>query len=358
MQMNMQNMILWRRFFSGLAYTAMQSVFFVYLQHYKGFESAQIAAAFSLLVFTSQAMALPAGYLGDRFGRTLIMTLGCLLDALGYVFLVGSEQYASMMLATFCFGFGSTLFSTNARAYMISHAEGDNYSSKTMAQGKFLKISSLASMAAPLLALPFIHFNHADWLIWTSCGIELAMLLFMLRTVPKSDLRYANSTLKWQDIKAVLGKRFIFAHFLLFIPLGLGSSFYIIFPYVFTNMLDHSELIPIAFFINNLIGVLLQARFSRKINFGVGKLLFLAPALTILLIVPWFLTLSTISILTAFSYLILFALISLFTSTALANLLVRVDHGQHQGVLFGMSKLILSLTTALVMNIVPYIFLV
>lgn len=356
--MNMQTMILWRRFFSGLAYTAMQSVFFVYLQHYKGFDSAQIAAAFSLLVFTSQAMALPAGYLGDRFGRTLIMTIGCLLDALGYIFLLGSEQYGSMMLATFCFGFGSTLFSTNARAFMISNSEVNDYSSKTLAQGKFLKISSLASMIAPLFALPFIHFQHADWLIWTSCGIELMMLLFMLKVMPKSDLCYVGKPIRWIDIKAILGRRFIFAHFLLFIPLGLGSSFYVIFPYVFTNMLDLSELIPVAFFINNLCGVLLQAQFSKKINLGVAKLLFIAPILIITMVIAWFMTLNYISVATVFIYLVIFALVSLFTSTALANFLVRVERAEHQGVLFGLSKLILSLTTAGVMNIVPYVFLV
>lgn len=356
--MNMQGMILWRRFFSGLAYTAMQSVFFIYLQHYKGFESAQIATAFSVLVFTSQAMALPAGYLGDRYGRTLIMTLGCLLDSLAYIFLLGSEQYGSMMLATFCFGFGSTLFSTNARAFMISNTENDNYSSKTQAQGKFLKISSLASMTAPLLALPFIHYQHADWLIWTSCAIELTMLLFMLKVVPKSDLRYASEPIRWADIKAVLSKRFIFAHILLFIPLGLGSSFYVIFPYIFTNMLDNNELIPIAFFLNNLIGVLLQSSLSKKVNFGVSKLVFISPFLLILLVVSWFMALNHISVITAFIYLVIFALVSLFTSTALANLLVRVEKAGRQGLLFGMSKLILSMTTALIMNIVPYIFLV
>lgn len=357
--MSMQKMILWRRFFSGLAYTAMQSVFFVYLQHYKGFESAQIATAFSLLVFTSQAMALPAGFLGDRYGRMLIMTLGCALDALGYVLLIGSERYGAMMLATFCFGFGSTLFSTNARAYMISNANGDSYASKTYAQGRFLRISSLASMVAPLFALPFIHYHHADWLIWTTCGIELVMLLVMLKMIPKSEVCRANRVqFRWREIKSVLGKRFVFAHLLLFIPLGLGSAFYVIFPYVFTNLLDYGELIPIAFFFNNLIGVLLQQRFSRRINLGVSKLIFIAPFLTMLMIVPWFLTLNYISIFTAFGYLVVFALISLFTSTAMANLLVKVEKGQNQGMMFGMSKMILSLTTAAVMNAIPYIFLV
>lgn len=355
--MNMQNVILWRRFFSGLAYTAMQSVFFIYLQHYKGFESSQIASAFSLLVFTSQAFSLFAGSWGDRFGRSFVMTIGCLLDTLGYLLLLGSDSYPVMLLATFCFGFGSTLFATNARAYMISSVE-NHYSAKTHAQGKFLKISSLASMVAPLLSMPFIHYQKADWLIWTSCAIEVAMLLFMLKVMTWDKCTFRFEPFDFHQIRSVISKRFIFAHLLLFIPLGLASSFYVIFPYVFTNMLDQGELIPIAFFLNNLIGFLFQARFSKEVNFGVSKVLFIAPMLIVALIVPWFFVLSKISVITAFVYLIIFALISLFSSTTLANLMVRFDHGQNQGVMFGLSKLILSLTTAVVMNVVPYIFLV
>lgn len=37
--MEIQKVILWRRFFSGLAYTAMQSVFFIYLTKYKGVDT-------------------------------------------------------------------------------------------------------------------------------------------------------------------------------------------------------------------------------------------------------------------------------------------------------------------------------
>lgn len=56
--MEIQTVILWRRFFSRLAYTAMQSVFFIYLTKYKGFDTTQITSAFSLLVFTSPAFSL------------------------------------------------------------------------------------------------------------------------------------------------------------------------------------------------------------------------------------------------------------------------------------------------------------
>lgn len=83
---------------------AMQSVFFIYLQFYKGFETSQIATAFSLLVFTSQAFSLFAGSWGDSFGRYPIMMLGCLLDALAYILLLTTKNYPLLLLATFSSG--------------------------------------------------------------------------------------------------------------------------------------------------------------------------------------------------------------------------------------------------------------
>lgn len=357
--MDTQDMILWRRFFSGLAYTAMQSVFFVYLQYYKGFEADQITTAFSLLVFASQAFSLFTGSWGDRFGRSWIMLLGCILDAIAYILLLTTHSYPFLLLATLCFGLGSTLFSTNARAFLLTHAH-DNYASKAKAQGRFLRISSLASMVAPLLSLPFIYYRKAEWLIWLSCAIELTMVLVMAKTLSfKAECEsLQGGRFKFSQLKAVLTKRFIFVHLLLFIPLGLGTAFYVIFPYIFTNLLDCQPMVSIAFFINNLIAVLLQAYFSRHINVGVAKLVFIAPLLIILMFLPWFYSLQYLSFITAFIYLGIFAVISLFANTALANMLVKLDKGENQGLMFGASKMILAITTTGVMNALPYVFLV
>ncbi|VEI47907.1 transporter permease [Actinobacillus equuli] len=35
----------------------------------------------------------------------------------------------------------------------------------------------MASMVAPLVSIPFIHYQKAEWLIWCSCAIEVTMLL-------------------------------------------------------------------------------------------------------------------------------------------------------------------------------------
>lgn len=355
--MNVQNVILWRRFFSGLAYAAMQSVFFIYLQQHKGFDPAKIACAFSLLVFASQAFSLFAGSWGDRFGRSLVMMVGCLMDAIAYVVLLLSDDYKLLFLATFLFGLGSTLFSTNARVFLLSTAD-DEYAAKTQAQGRFLRVASMASMIAPLLSLPFIYHQKAEWLIWCSCAIEISMLIFMLLAFPRNQCcNFKFERFSFRQFKGVLTKNFVLAHFLLFIPLGMASAFYVIFPYIFTNLLDHKELVPIAFFVNNLIAVLLQAPFSSHINLRVNRLSYIAPMLTLLLVLPWFYVMEHISLVSAFAYLVIFALIGLFANTALANLLVRFDTGKNQGVMFGMSKLILSITTAGMMNVIPFLFM-
>ena len=74
--MNLQKLLLTRRFFSTLAFFSMQTVFFIYLQG-KGLSNSEIAFSLSLLFFCNQALAILAGIWGDRFGLAKMMLLGC-----------------------------------------------------------------------------------------------------------------------------------------------------------------------------------------------------------------------------------------------------------------------------------------
>lgn len=147
------------------------------------------------------------------------MMLGYLLDSLAYIILLTTDHYGLLLVSTAFFGLGSTLFSTNARAFLLSSAQ-DNYASKTKAQGTFLKISSLASMVAPLIAILFIRYRQAEWLIWCSAAIEIAMFIFMCFSMPKRSTHFKFTPFRLSQFKEVLHKRFIFVHLLLFIPLG------------------------------------------------------------------------------------------------------------------------------------------
>lgn len=354
--MSLQTLLLWRRFISTLAFFSMQTVFFVYLQQ-KGLSNGQIAFSLSLLFFCSQALAIVAGVLGDRFGLAKIMLLGCVLDVLAYVFFLSASDYFVLLLATVCFGLGSCLFATNARACLLALA-GDEYAAKTRLQGKFLKVTSLSSMAAPLLAIPFIKFEQIEWLIWCCFVLEAALFFFMAK--PFYQMESVNSLVKfrWGQIREIITKEFLAVHLFLLVPISVAMSFFVIFPYLFDNKLHAPEQIPVALFINGLMTVGLQSTFSKHINLSLRQLRWLSPVLAVGMIAPWFLTLHFLSFASAYLYLVIFTLIEVYVLTAMANQLVKFDNGKNRGFIFGASRLLQSITTMGIMNLIPYWFLV
>ena len=293
--MNLQKLLLTRRFFSTLAFFSMQTVFFIYLQG-KGLSNSEIAFSLSLLFFCNQALAILAGIWGDRFGLAKMMLLGCFLDVIAYIFFLSADNYILLLIATTCFGLGSCLFGTNAKACLLVLA-GEEYKEKTRLQGKYLKVTSMSSMFAPLLVIPFIKYNHIEWLIWVCFAMEA--VLFALMVKPFYQIQTLQTLVKFRfvQIKEIITKEFLLVHLMLFIPLSIATSFFVIFPFLFDNKLGMPEHSPIALFVNGLLTVSLQSYFSRKINLTIKQTLWVAPILAVGIILPWFITLKYISVL-------------------------------------------------------------
>ena len=139
----------------------MQTVFFIYLQG-KGLSNSEIAF-YALVAFLLQpSISDFSWYLGRSFWTGQMMLLGCFLDVIAYIFFLSADNYILLLIATTCFGLGSCLFGTNAKACLLVLA-GEEYKEKTRLQGKYLKVSSMSSMFAPLLVIPFIKYNHIEW---------------------------------------------------------------------------------------------------------------------------------------------------------------------------------------------------
>ena len=68
-------------------------------------------------------------------------------------------------------------------------------------------------------------------------------------------------------------------------------------------------------------------------------------------------TLKYISVVSAYIYLVIFTVIEVYALTAMANLLVKFDNGTNRGFIFGVARLLLSIATVIVMNLVPHLFL-
>ena len=353
--MNLQKLLLTRRFFSTLAFFSVQTVFLIYLQS-KGLSNSEIAFSLSLLFFSNQALSILAGIWGDRYGLAKMMLLGCFLDVIAYVFFLAADNYLLLLIATTCFGLGSCLFGTNAKACLLVLA-GDEYKEKTRLQGKYLKVTSMSSMFTPLLVIPFIKYEHIDLLIWVCFSMEA--VLFALMVKPFYQIQTLQTLIKFRftQIKEIITKEFLMVHLMLFFFFFFASSFFFIFPFFFNNKLGMPEHSPIALFSNGLLTVLLQSYFSRKINLTIKQAAWVAPLLAIGIIVPWFITLRYLSVFSAYAYLVIFTVIEVYALTAMANLLVKFDNGTNRGFIFGASRLLLSIATVIVMTLVPYLFL-
>jgi len=224
--MNLQKLLLTRRFFSTLAFFSVQTVFLIYLQS-KGLSNSEIAFSLSLLFFSNQALSILAGIWGDRYGLAKMMLLGCFLDVIAYIFFLAADNYLLLLIATTCFGLGSCLFGTNAKACLLVLA-GDEYKEKTRLQGKYLKVTSMSSMFAPLLVIPFIKYEHINLLIWVCFSMEA--VLFALMVKPFYQIQTLQTLVKFRftQIKEIITKEFLMVHLMLFLPLAIASSFFVI----------------------------------------------------------------------------------------------------------------------------------
>ena len=184
--------------------------------------------------------------------------------------------------------------------------------------------------------------------------------VFSLYSSPANTSKQALALVKFRftQIKEIITKEFLMVHLMLFLPLAIASSFFVIFPFLFNNKLGMPEHSPIALFGNGLLTVLLQSYFSRKINLTIKQTAWVSPLLAIGIIVPWFITLRYLSVFSAYAYLVIFTVIEVYALTAMANLLVKVDNGTNRGFIFGASRLLLSISTVGVMNLIPVLFLV
>ena len=151
-------------------------------------------------------------------------------------------------------------------------------------------------------------------------------VLFALMVKPFYQIQTLQTLVKFRftQIKEIITKEFLMVHLMLFLPLAIASSFFVIFPFLFNNKLGMPEHSPIALFGNGLLTVLLQSYFSRKINLTIKQAAWVAPLLAIGIIVPWFITLRYLSVLSAYAYLVIFTVIEVYALTAMANLLVKV----------------------------------
>lgn len=353
MEKAMQNIIIFRRCVSAITYSAFLGVFYLYAQNI-GFSPTLILMLYSILLFSNQASALLAGMFGDKYGVTKLMLIGCVTDVFAYLLLCMTNSEYLVILGMMGIGVGGCLFSTNARAVLIE-LFNDNRQ-RVMAQGRFLRATNLGTLLGSLVALLFIWLHALNVLLVLCLTLEFLLCLLMINRIQflHPNTKPNHNISMSQSLLSIFSPEFIKLHVFSCIPFALVAAFPIIFPYLLSTLLHKPEQIAIAQFFNATLLVVMQQYISQRLQFTIRHTCFLLVLSTAILVI--FLLLATLypSLAVIYLFLLVFTVIESMVITLLANTLVIISKNFNRGTVFGSSKLIMALTTPMVINFLPF----
>ena len=113
-----------------------------------GLSSGQIGIAMTVIVIFQFIATLLGGKLSDRFGRKIIITLGCIIGALSLLILAQSYTFEILILSCVGMGIGVGMAGATALAYVVDITPRSNYESS---MGLYRTFTDLSFVVGPLL---------------------------------------------------------------------------------------------------------------------------------------------------------------------------------------------------------------
>lgn len=350
------NWLIIRRCGSTITYSAFLSILYIYMSASLQMSPSDIGSVYAVLLLSNQIFALPAGIVGDRWGFRLPMILGCLVDAASYCILAFSSSAEGAFIAAVGIGLGGCLFSTNARAELLSFTDGDKNRTARV-QGEFLRWTNIGALIGPVVGFCILNAKLERMPFYLFVVLELLLLIPILAGKPSTP-----SAMKKTAPVAEQGKidqpsinywrQFILLHLLAAIPVGLAASAPIVFPYVFDTILHVPADNSIAQFVRNFVIIVLQGWISIR--------LISTANIRMALVISGFLLFCLMGLATfAPSSFWLIAMSSLFgicqviATTAIYNGIIFVGTPKGRAAAFGLSKLILALSTFCILKLIP-----
>lgn len=162
-------------FFWFLSYQGVEAFFTLYGKHHLGLTEND--SAFSLAFFSLAFVlaAIPAGLLGNRFGKKIVIVCGVagLIIVFGLITLV--ESLLPLRLMLIAGGICWALININSYPFIIGLGKPESIGTRT---GMYYFISSLAAIASPPLMGRLIDlFDYSILFYCSSGGMVLALLL-------------------------------------------------------------------------------------------------------------------------------------------------------------------------------------
>lgn len=347
--------LIMRRCGSTINYAAFIAVYYIYMSGSLRMSPSEIGLVYAVLLFSNQIFALPAGMIGDRLGFRVPMILGCFIDAGSYFTLAMSATAVGAFVAVFGIGLGGCLFSTNARAELLSYTTGDK-SRTALVQGDFLRWSNIGALIGPMVGFVILKGNLERSPFFLFGAVELLLMIPVLMERTKKGKGVLEPTNQLKEIEAPASAgywhQFLWLHLIGAIPVGLAASAPVVFPYIFDNILQLPADNSIAQLVRSFVVIVLQAWFSVRLISNARITTSLVTSGFLLICLIGLATFSTNSM-WLFALSGLFGICQVMATTAIYNGVIFIGTPKGKATAFGLSKLVLAVSTFCILRFVP-----
>jgi len=346
-----------RRCGSTITYSAFLSIYYIYMNNVLHMTPAEIGSVYAVLLFANQILALPAGMVGDRWGFRLPIILGCLTDAASYLILAFSTGGEGAYMAAVGIGLGGCLFSTNARAELLSYTRDDK-SRTARVQGEFLRWTNIGALLGPLLGFAVLKsdMQRSPFVMFAAAELLLLVPIVLERSAnPQESGKFGGlAPSNLPSPSSTYWRQFTLLHLLAAIPVGLAASTPVVFPYIFDTILHRPADNSIAQLLQNLVIIVLQTWFSVRLLSAsrIKTSLVMSGVLLFCLI-----GLATFSTSSGWLFALsgLFGVCQVIATTAIYNGVIFMGTPKGKAAAFGLSKLVLAISTFCILKSVPMI---
>ncbi len=173
-------------FFWFIAYNSVSSFFSLYGKEFLHIAPEAATGKLTFFSFSMLLAALPAGFLGTKFGKKKIIIAGLILIILvfGGVFLTNDINVIGYLFIPA--GIAWALININSYPLVVSMTDQKNIGSYT---GLYYLFSSLAAIASPpLIGMLIDKLGYGILFKYSVCGFILALVFILLVKTPKEEM--------------------------------------------------------------------------------------------------------------------------------------------------------------------------
>lgn len=183
----------------------------VYVTEHEGMSGFQAGVLFAVLQFTRRGIAVIAGWLSDRFGAALILSLGLVVEAAAYLwFSYAGRSFAEWAIAVALLGFGGAMNNNGSRSLLAASRSAG----AALNLSRYYVSINAAGLVGPLLGAELLTTGLSQVAFFTAAGLHLlfaAASLILLRRVRTPGTSSRSGRL-WHDMAAGLRDRQLVAY--------------------------------------------------------------------------------------------------------------------------------------------------